>query len=177
MTVPKPERKNYRIESYITKTKYINYKLQLLKKDMTMAEAVREGLKLLFENKKEENSDFTKMYDMMLEVLSAKVQTYEKPSSYMSKLIKKDWKEGEEDWDEARKKKKEEIFKKEAQTPVHSKFMKAVIPELKKAQMFENYGLDKVPEDVLSEERPKTDLSSYAAWKIKVEERKELEVS
>lgn len=163
MPVPRPEVRKHRVYAYLTKSEKGEYKLLLRQKGVSMAHALRTGLKLFFEGNN--NSDFSKIYDMMMEVLSAKVQISGKPSSYISKLI-------EEDWETPRKKAKKQ---KKKVNQSNANFMKEFIPELQRMQSFDNFGLEKIPEEILTKERPKTDHSSFEAWEQTVLKRKEEE--
>ena len=119
---------------------------------MKWSEAIREGLKLLLEGNGNLGTNFIEQISKLLGT--------KKPSKYIEKAKEIEWltaKEGAVN---------RELIKAGAQTPDHAKFMKEVIPDLRKKVSSENKGLEVVPVDILKSKRAKTDQQSYYEWKM-----------
>ncbi len=81
-------------------------------------------------------------------------------------------KEAELEWSTARETHKE-LIKAGIQTEEHGSFMKDVIPLLKEIQKQDNFGLEGLSEDVLDQERPKTDHGAYTDFNTLKKQRLE----
>ena len=140
------------VSSYITPSMKKRYDILLQQKNMKWAEAIREGLKMILEG----NGNLpVNLLEQISELISQR-----KPSKYIKEAIKTEWDTAKAGAVER------ELIKAGAQTPDHAKFMKEVIPDLRKKVNSKNKGLEEVPLEVLRREKPKTDQGSYYEWKM-----------